>query len=178
MRVGMGVVAGLVIGAALSFSALAVVSLVGGTEDICGEDAPTGWLIRAEVPWGGVSREVSSVAVPLAGGRLRLREVGPGECGSILVWADWIGGMRLPRLGLELEARQGAADLRPAGVLFGQLRLPLSWLPEPWRERIGVPLAQAGQAVLTRQLQGEGMSLCGLRGESSGLAVYLCRDGD
>lgn len=174
----MGVIAGLVIGAALSFSALAVVSLVGRQEGTCGEDAPPGWLIRAEVPWDGIGRELSSVAVPLAGGTLKLREVGPGECGGILVWADWTGGVRLPRLGLEVGAGEGTADLRPVGVHLGQIRLPLSWLPERWLERVGVPLAQAGGAVLTRQLQGEGMSLCGLRGELTGLAVYLCRDGD
>jgi hypothetical protein len=171
--------AGLLIGAVISFCALAVASMVATADTACDTSRPDGWLIRAEVPWEQVTREVASVSVPVAGATLGVTEVEPGQCGRMLVRADWTGAaLRLPGVGVELDAGSDASELSPVQIHFGSLSLPLGWLPGPWREQLGLPLAEMGGAVLSSRLQGEGMNLCGLVGEPAGLVLYLCGDAD
>jgi len=179
MRGCLGVVAGLIIGAAIAFAGLAVVATVGQPDSACTAQTPSGWLIRAEVPWAQIRREMMASSVSVAGGTATVQELGAGPCGSLLVRADWKGaGIELHRLGLVLNVDQGAGRLIPDRLLLGEVSLPLQWLPDAWLEDLAQPVTGAGGAALARGLQADGMQVCGLEGEEDGLAIYLCAEGE
>lgn len=179
MRGCLGVLAGLIIGAAISFAVLAVAISAGSGEETCAATAPSGWLIQVVVPWEEIEREVSSSAVPAAGGLLTVRAVRPAPCGRMEVQATWEGaGRTLRGLGLVLEGTPGAQELRPVELVLGRLHVPLGWVPPAWLSRLAGPIAQAGGSALARGLQGDGMDLCGLVGLDKGLALFLCADAD
>lgn len=180
MRGCLGVLAGLIIGAAISFAVLAVAVAGAGTGagQGCSVVAPEGWLIQVKVPWSEVRAEVSSTELPVVGGLLRIDSVEPAPCGGIRVWAEWEGfGTEVDGLGLVLESTPGARQLRPVEmVLGGRLKVSLSGLPNEWLDRLAGPVTQAGGTALARRLQSNGMGLCGLMGLEDGLALFLCPD--
>lgn len=179
MRGFLGVVAGLIIGAAISFAVLAAAVTAANTDPECHVSAPDGWLIQVVVPWSEVQREVSSTRLPVAGGSLTIEAVEPAPCGRTQVWAAWEGaGVGTGGLGLTLESTGDASRLRPVEVAVGRLRVSLRQVPDSWLDRLAAPVAQAGGAALARRLQGEGMGLCGLVGLEEGLALFLCAADD
>ncbi len=179
MRGCLGVVAGLIIGVAMSFAVLAVAISSGGGGAACAATAPVGWLIRVVIPWADISREVSSTSVPAAGGVLTVDKVSPAPCGRVQVEATWErAGTQVRGIGMVLEGTPGAQELRPIDLLLGRLQVPLQWAPRSWLDRLAGPISHAGGAALARGLQGDGTELCGLVGLQEGLALFLCAADD
>ena len=179
MRSCAGVLAGLVVGAALGFAALAVAALVDRDTAGCALSAPAGWLVRAEIPRAVIEDELVQGRLTFDQGAAVITAVEPLACGRLLVRARWeaAAGWSIPSLGLELRVRAGEDSpmaVRPLRLWFGRLPLCVGWLPEAWIEPVVGPLSEAAGEAMRGQLGKQDLGLCGVSGWEGYLVVYLC----
>lgn len=177
MKMLNGVLAGLVVGAAVVFAALAVMSIVTG-RDSCAQVAPQAWSIRLDVPVAMLEEQLPAEPIPVGAGELHITGVSGTECGGVLVVGDWAypDGPELDNVGLELalDATADGIALRPRTLWFGRLPVDLGWLPDGlWQPLLAGADAQL-QATLAGSLAQSGMQACGAAGDSGAVSVYLC----
>ena len=178
MRGCASVLLGLLIGAALSFAALAILALA--VVPACPQSPPTDWRVRLDVPRDLLLREAGAQPLSLPGaGTFAMTDVRSGRCGHLIVRGEWHapGDWSLSNVGIELavEAGSGALlDITQESLWLGRLPLPLGWLPRDWTQPYLRPIADEMGGALDRELGPSGLRLCGVVGSADGLSAYLC----
>ena len=170
MRIGFGVLIGLIIGAAIAFASIAVADLA--TRSTCRQGLPSDCDVVIELPSSAWLATPDASALPLAGGELQAVGLTGGACGSLLIWLQWQRPGRPPLggFGLELAITPHPGSefaLHPAAIRFGPLRLPLVWLPPEWAE-----VAQPALAVVSGRLKQLGLMPNSI--EASAVVLGLC----
>jgi hypothetical protein len=170
MRIGFGVLIGLIIGAAIAFAGIAVADLA--TRSTCRQELPSDCDVAIELPPSAWLAEPDASALPLAGGEVRAAGLAGGACGSLLIWLQWQrpGRAAVSGFGLELAITPrpgGEFALHPAAIRFGPLRLPLVWLPPECAEK-----AQPALAAASGRLKQLGLTPNSV--EASAGALRLC----
>lgn len=183
MRSCLAVVIGLVIGAALSFTMLAVAALAGRSRGNCPEAPVAGWSVRVDVPRAMVQKELlSKQLLVLSQGTFAITDWAGASCGHILIRGEWQGtnGWRLASIGVEvslLVSEDGTLKVVPVSLWSGQLPLSLRLLPRDWIEPVMQPLEQQLNATVGQQLQGSGLAICDVRAGDYGISIYFCQRG-
>ena len=181
MRSCLAVAIGLVIGAALSFTMLAVAALAGNSGRDCPETLVPGWAVRVDVPKEIVEKELLGKPVLVSSqGTLTITDLSGVSCGHILISGEWksSGGWRLAGIGTEvslLVGEGGALEVAPMSLWFGRLPLSLRWLPREWIKPVVRPLEQQLNATAGQQLRGSGLVICDARAGDYGISLYLCQ---
>ncbi|MHB0879135.1 MAG: hypothetical protein ACYC5O_24110 [Anaerolineae bacterium] len=178
MKMLTGVLAGLIVGAALVFATLAVLGIA-TRDDACAAAAPEAWALRVDVPVTMLQEQVPVAPVTVAGGEFRVGGVSATECGGVLVVGNWAhpDGPALDNVGLELalETAGETLALRPRTLWFGRLPVDLGWLPRSlWQ-----PLLADADVQLNAAVAGggdAGLQLCGTSSGAGSVSLYLCSE--
>lgn len=177
MRAFGGVILGLIIGAALSFSVLAVAALASRSEQACTEP-PAGWMVRADVDAAFLRAQLPAEPLYLGAGRIDITDASGSGCSRLSVRGRWHGpyGLRPADFAIELDLAvvEGGAAVRPATLWLGRLPLPLGWLPPQWSAPALQPVTEGLGQVLGPRPEASGLRLCHLASDAGGLSAYFC----
>jgi len=177
-----GVVSGLIIGAALAFSALLVVALADGDDAACVIGAPERWSVRVEIPADTLT-SVSSGSFDLAGSgwKAQVSGIEPLDCRRVLARFDLVNetGWRLPGLGLELRAKlvESGVSLAPGTLWVGPMPVPAAMLLSMTMREMLLEVNATANAAMAEYLSPMDLTACGLVTDKQAVHLYLCHSG-
>lgn len=178
MRAFLGVLAGLLVGASLTFGALAVRAISEQQQGQCEFVEPDQWLMKGELPWDMATESAAGITMEFWGGRFQVTDVGPGECGEIAIKGNWTTarGWSFPNVGASFafSGSDGAGSFQLNRIWFGELPLSLDSLPASWRIAVGEAISEPIKQRVAFFLRGENLSACGFYAGEGGLTLFIC----